>query len=569
VSATTKFVLTPDEARRYFEARLGKLPQRKEVPFRCPFHQDRTASGSVNLKDGTWYCHTCKVGGGIFAFEKRLNGSSNRECWDRICAIIGRPNPNGHQASRPSTPRTIAATYDYTDRDGKLLYQAVRFKPKGFSQRRHDGKRWIWNLDGITTVLYDLPGVLRANVVAIVEGEKDKHNFDKAAASFPNDGKSIYVATTNAMGAGKWRDEYSTCLAGKKVLIFGDNDNVGRKHVDEVSASASQYAQGVHVVDLPGLPEKGDLSDYLKNHTPAELYALLQAVPDRITGASKAAPADGKTAAPLTSEMLLQCRKWIERFVVLSEQQAIVCSVWLLHTYVWEIASKTPYLHIYSAEKEEGKTQLVATLAALSNKPLTAEEISASALRRVPGQLKPTLFLDEMDAMMKGDKEKAEIVRGLLNSGFRSKGCALLCAGKDKNFALERYPSFCPKVLAGIGQLWDTVAGRSIPIELHRMRPGQSVEDIDDDDIVEAQAQPLRADLKRWGEWALPHLKQISVEKVPGLGHRQQNISKQLMQIANLAGPEWTKALTQATDRDPGELAMGGLDALTFHASNA
>jgi hypothetical protein len=253
-------------------------------------------------------------------------------------------------------------------------------------------------------------------------------------------------------------------------------------------------------------------------------------------------------AAPLllTSELLLLCRLWIERFVVLSAHQAIVCAVWLLHTYVWEIASKTPYLHIYSAEKEEGKTQLVAALAALARAPQTAEEISTAALRRVPGQLKPTLFLDEMDAMMKGEKEKAETIRGLLNSGFRHKGCALLCAGKDKNFALERFPSFCPKVLAGIGQLWDTVAGRSIPIELHRMRPDQRVDDIDDDDMVEGLAKPVRAVLERWREWAMPQLKEIAAEKVPGLKHRQQNISKQPMQIVTLAGPEWTKALTNA-----------------------
>lgn len=259
-----------------------------------------------------------------------------------------------------------------------------------------------------------------------------------------------------------------------------------------------------------------------------------------------APPLAADKAAKLSSELLTMCRTWIRRFVVLSESQAIVCAVWLLHTYVWEIASKTPYLHIYSAEKEEGKTQLVATLAALACKQQTAEEISGSALRRVPGQLKPTLFLDEMDAMLRGDKDKAEAIRGLLNSGYRAKGCALLCGGKESNFALERFPSFCPKVLAGIGQLWDTVAGRSIPIELHRMAADQSVEDIDDDDVVEALAQPILNALERWGEGVLPQLKQIAVEKVPGLKHRQQNISKPLVQIVTLAGPEWTEALTKA-----------------------
>src|SRR6516225_7435719 len=42
---------------------------------------------------------------------------------------------------------TIAETYDYTDKDGKARFQVVRYKPKGFRQRRPNGKGgWIWNL---------------------------------------------------------------------------------------------------------------------------------------------------------------------------------------------------------------------------------------------------------------------------------------------------------------------------------------------------------------------------------------------------------------------------------------
>lgn len=256
------------------------------------------------------------------------------------------------------------------------------------------------------------------------------------------------------------------------------------------------------------------------------------------------APISGPT--PMTSELLLVTRRWFERFVVMTESQLIVNAVWSLHTYVWEVAYRTPYLHVFSADKESGKTHLLTAHSRIARTPVSADEISVAALRRVPGQLKPTLFLDEMDALLKGDKETAETIRKLLNSGFRRNGCALLSGGRDKGFALERHPSFCPKVLASIGALWDTVASRSIPNELERMKKDQVVEDIDDDEAREPEAEQIRAPLERWREWALPKINAIPVEKVPGLGFRQQNICHPLMQIAALAGPEWVEALREA-----------------------
>src|SRR5262249_23649297 len=42
--------------------------------------------------------------------------------------------------------RRIIAVYDYVDEAGCLKFQTVRFSPKDFSQRRPDGKDWVWNL---------------------------------------------------------------------------------------------------------------------------------------------------------------------------------------------------------------------------------------------------------------------------------------------------------------------------------------------------------------------------------------------------------------------------------------
>ena len=43
-------------------------------PIRCPYHDDRTASASVNTRDGAYLCHACGVKGDAYsliqAYEK-------------------------------------------------------------------------------------------------------------------------------------------------------------------------------------------------------------------------------------------------------------------------------------------------------------------------------------------------------------------------------------------------------------------------------------------------------------------------------------------------------------------
>ena len=59
-------------------------------------------------------------------------------------------------------------TYDYESEFGELLYQGVRFMPKGFSQRRPDGEGgWIWNLEGVERVPYRLPELIENPLDAV------------------------------------------------------------------------------------------------------------------------------------------------------------------------------------------------------------------------------------------------------------------------------------------------------------------------------------------------------------------------------------------------------------------
>jgi putative DNA primase/helicase len=129
-------------------------------------------------------------------------------------------------------------------------------EPKDFRQRRPNGKGWTWNLNGVRKVLYRLPDVLKANVVLVVEGEKDADNVSAVGL----------CATTCPMGAGKWRDEYSEALKGKTIALIPDNDNQGREHMAKVGASLDGTVKNLRWVELPDLPSKGDVSDWLKRY---------------------------------------------------------------------------------------------------------------------------------------------------------------------------------------------------------------------------------------------------------------------------------------------------------------
>jgi len=106
-------------------------------------------------------------------------------------------------------------------------------------------------------------------------------------------------------------------------------------------------------------------------------------------------------------------------YIIVTDEQAIIMAAWTLHTYVFDAAETTPYIHITAPERACGKSRLMEALEALAAAPVRSGGMTAAALVRTIEAKKPTIFLDEMDAQLGGDKEYAEAIRGILNEGFR------------------------------------------------------------------------------------------------------------------------------------------------------
>jgi hypothetical protein len=258
----------PRDARALTEALGGKWRASATAPYGsapCPAHDDHAPSLSISERGGKLLvrCHAgCEQ-------EAVLAGLRERGLWPgagesgpsvgkiRITRTLPAQEPAPEPHNEPSRPVQVVARYEYRDEHRERLYQSLRMEPKTFRQRRPDGAGgWIWNLDGVRLVPYRLPELLEADparTVYVVEGEKDADRLASIGL----------VATTNAMGAGKWRDEYAEHFRGRHVVILPDNDQVGRDHAEAVCRSLLGIAASVRVVELPDVPEKGDVSDWL------------------------------------------------------------------------------------------------------------------------------------------------------------------------------------------------------------------------------------------------------------------------------------------------------------------
>ena len=224
--------------------RLSKPP--KDVRF------GTHGSMSINFETGQFFDHEANVGGGVLDLINRECGGNHRDAmaWLRRERLIPeRPSSNrSGKTERPNgaSSKKIAKAFDYVDELGALLYQSARYEPKDFSQRRPDGNDgWIDNLDGVRRVLYRLPEVIAAveagKTIAICEGEKDADNLRELG----------FTATTCPMGAGKWDAAYNEFLRGADdVVIVGDNDDAGRKHVQDVAQQLAGVAKRIRVLDL-------------------------------------------------------------------------------------------------------------------------------------------------------------------------------------------------------------------------------------------------------------------------------------------------------------------------------
>ncbi len=269
----------------------GLIPRKSGTGWmaRCCGHEDKNASLSIST--GVEGCVLLKCHAGCAT--ENIVGALGLKLAD-----LFPPRP---ASVAPIHPR-IDTTYRYTDEDGQLLFECVRFTPKTFRQRRPDTAKpgaWVWSLEGVRRVLYRLPDVKAAlaagRTVFVCEGEKDVEMLARHG----------FAATCNPMGAGKWQSEHTETLRdAKRVVVIADKDQPGRKHALVVATALHGIAKCVKSIELPdcnGQPVKDAADWFAAGGTAAELRALVNSAPDFVPTepqATLAATAPGNSPAP-------------------------------------------------------------------------------------------------------------------------------------------------------------------------------------------------------------------------------------------------------------------------------
>jgi 5S rRNA maturation endonuclease (ribonuclease M5) len=461
--------LKPITIRRYFGSKLPDLRWNgAQGTARCIFHNDHRASLSV--KDtGVFCCHACGAKGNLEQFERRLSKCSATIAKNRIVKLARRGGGSNLRSS-------IVTAYSYKDEKGILRYQQVRFEPKDFRFRRPDGNGgWIWNLHGVSKILYHLRELIDAEEVFIAEGERDVETLRRLG----------FVATTNPGGAGvgKWLEEYSRVLTKKVVVVLQDNDEPGSKHASAVAESVSKYASEVKLLapfrnakDVTEWVEKGGTEKGLRELV-EKTQRFESAYVERNDSSEQKIVGTGDWRDEcLRGGLLVAMHESLYRDYLIfpSAGLPLVIALWGIGTYMFNAFDTYPYLIISSPAKRCAKTRLAELLEKFSARGFLNVNISEAALFRKIARDRPTLILDEAETLNTKSSERAQYLLSILQAGFRKGGRVTRCVGHDHD--LEEFDVFCPKVIAAIGHLPDTLRDRAIVIPMRRKLKSEKTE---------------------------------------------------------------------------------------------
>lgn len=283
---------------------LSKLSDVKKIgngwSARCPAHNDRRPSLSVSESDDGRVLVDCKAGcltqdviaklgltmRDLFSDDSSTLFLSTEPRQTRGKQKIRRQDHGKPKGKAYPTVRKAMAALDrimkkerghrvvrwfYHNLDGKRVAVVARYDlPTAKDEKQQKTFRPLvrhrneWFIGGMPEPrpLYHLSKLADADRVYICEGEK-------AADAVRNLG---LIATTSTHGTKSATKTDWSPLAGKQCVILPDNDKVGSAYADNVGVILAKLTPPtkVKVVDLPDLPEGGDIVDWIESQPDAD-----------------------------------------------------------------------------------------------------------------------------------------------------------------------------------------------------------------------------------------------------------------------------------------------------------
>ena len=358
-------------------------------------------------------------------------------------------------------------------------------------------------------------------------------------------------------------------LKDREVLIAYDSDVMSKASVGKALRGITTWlgfmgAKVRHVI----LPEGEDgakvgLDDYLAaGHDVAELAVLARDVAAPFVPRAAPAPQRIPDWQGDPAALLDEVHEFISRYVAFpSEAAAHAVTLWAAHCHAPDSFESTPRVALLSPEPGSGKTRTLEVLELLTPRPMHALNASVAAIFRSIEKSRPTLLIDECDAIFTkhGKDDSNEDLRAMLNAGHRKGAVIPRCTGMQHDVTL--FPVYAAVALAGLGDLPATLMSRSVVIRMRRRAPGEDVKPFRVRQAT-ADAKPLADRLAAWIRHASATLAGSYPEMPPGITDRPADVWEPLIAVADAAGGDWPKRAREACAElaaaaETGEASLG------------
>ena len=340
-----------------------------------------------------------------------------------------------------------------------------------------------------------------------------------------------------ALGRARWR--FATTTVGQAVAI----DLTDAEAIIRVESPAFRSVlAAMFSAETGSVPSQEQLRDAI-----TVLVGIADA--ERIDDPWPPSPADESETTPtetyddvpdeLGAQVLDDIRTFATDYVSFpSEAAADSFVLWAAHTHAIDAFDTTPRLVIRSAEKQSGKTRCLEVLELLVRRPLRMVNMSLAYMCHQIDRLCPTLLHDEFDAIW-GPKagESAEDKRAVINAGTSRGAMYGRMWGDGAAMEPREFPTYAPMVLAGIGNVPETIGDRAIDLHQHKRAPYEQIKPFRAK-RARAEAEPLQ---RRLAAWAQRHLDDLNPDPpMPaGFTDRPADVWAPLIAIADAAGGHW------------------------------
>jgi hypothetical protein len=269
---------------------------------------------------------------------------------------------------------------------------------------------------------------------------------------------------------------------------------------------------------------------------------------------------DGLPGRPITFEeiepwrepvdgdaLLTELSETIGAYVIMEPGQRDACALWAVHAHAHDLRDISPPLVVKAPAMRSGKTKLLETLERLVPRPLLVSGITAAFLERAIEAHRPTLLIDEYDALTSNDPALAEAARAQLNRSARRRGARV---GKNVplpggGYESRLFSTWAPTVIAGIGKPPATIMDRAVPVDLKRKLSNEPVRPLRDRDGADLVV--LARKIARFVDDNAEILRRI--EPTPPLAvnnDRAKDMWEPLLAIADTAVGGWPQRARQA-----------------------